>query len=131
MKILIHERFLNDATKIRKQYFSNIKKLSKKEDSLTFYKNEIIKTKDEITFFINNSKNYNDDFVKTFNSKLMEIEKNIINIQNEIIPINNDILDLEKQSKFLYNNIKEYYPTLNESDIQKQVMDHLQKLNIL
>lgn len=131
MKTIIHERFLKDASKIRKQYFSNIKKLSKKEESLTFYKNEIVKIKEEISIFIKNTKNYNDTFVKTFNGKLMEIEKNIIKIQNEISPINNNIIDLEKQSKILYNNIKEYYPSLDESDIQKQVIDYLQKLNIL
>lgn len=131
MKTKIHQRFLDTALNIRKSYKKSLMKIKEKENIISYHKDEIIKITSETTDFVNKNDIIDDIYKKIFNEKLMDIENNIIKIQNELKPISDDILNIENKSKSLYNNIKDYYPDLEELDIQNQIIDYLKLNNIL
>ena len=128
----IHSSYIESAIRIRKDFLSNIEHLKMKESVVSVLKGDM----DDIVEDMKNIIGDNDDTMpdsikKQLNEMLTDIERNIMKIQDEIRPLTDKIEDLASESKKLYNNIKDSYPLMDETEIKEQISEELVKLNLL
>lgn len=119
----IHERFLNEAVRIRKEYLKTLRELLEKENIVDFKKKELLNIVNDVDFYMKQDEN---DVDRTMlNNKLLDIEKSINSITNEIFPLQDIVDKLKEDSRKLFYTIKEKYPDMSEKDIQKEIIDNL------
>jgi uncharacterized coiled-coil protein SlyX len=122
--LILDKHYINEAKRIRENYFDNLKFIEDKSEKLTGYKNEIEKIKSEMEDIYKES--VGEPTVNgELNKKLLEIEKYIVLTQDEIRPFYEKILKLRDDSMNLYNSIVEKYPDIDKEDIKKQIIENL------
>ena len=129
----IHDRYINEAIKIRKEYINIIEEIQQKENKIFESKYEIEKIITETNSYVQkvSDKKVNDDEAKKYlNDKLMDIETNIQNVQKELKPHFDKIEELKKSSQNLYHIISEKYPDMQQKEIQEQIIAKLIELNL-
>ena len=128
----IHKKFITEAIRIRQSYLKNIKKIHEKEEIIMSYKKDIEKIISDTEIIVKkSSENTNTkELSKILNEKLIEIEININKIQKELQPIHKKNEKLEKDSKKLYETIRDNHK-LEEKEIQNQIIVELSKKNLL
>lgn len=121
----IAKHYVDEAYRIRREYLENLKHINDKADIVNEYKNQISKIRDELTGIINSGENnFKEEFA---NTKMEDIDSNITAIQNELRPYTEKIDELGKQSKILYDSIKDKYNLLSEEDIQNEIYERVIK----
>lgn len=122
--------YINEAVRIRTEYFKSLEKIIKEEKPLLEKKEKIdeIKDKMEKTVYDNDM----NDITKRLklNNDLMNIEKFIKEIQNKIRPHYEHIEKLRTDADKLYTAIKEKYPNIKENEIKKQIAPYLKFENV-
>ena len=126
---IIHERYKDEAQRIRNEFIKSLEYLKTKEDKIEKYKNRISEVLNNIEDYIINSK---DDLTEeeinvVLKDELNEIETNMILIQDDIKLLDTKIKKLKQESHNLYIQISEKYPTLTEEEIQKEILYSLKK----
>lgn len=130
---MIDKIYIQSATSIRSEFLKLNSKLDEYQNELKrlvlflekiskelqdFSKNELkkIKTKNDATKVVEN-------IVK----KMTEIEEEEQKLIRLIKPINDKIEKLRLEETHLYEQIKEKYPTMNDTDMRREIQSHLEK----
>jgi predicted transcriptional regulator len=111
--------FIEQAKNIRRQYIKVTKDLSKSEEKIGFFKEELRKIKENL------SANMNEDSLKI---SAVEIEKNLKLIQDIIEPLDIKVKKLQEDADKLFENIKERYPNMSSEEIQNELIPHLEQI---
>lgn len=124
--VKIHQRYIENAIRIRKEFLSVMIDILDKETEITTHKNRISDLMSTNKKYINdNSKSPIEKIKKDIQNDLNDIESNIIKINNKLLPVLEKLEKLKKESKELYLAIKDKYPNLSEQEIQKQIFEKL------
>ncbi len=124
--IKIHQRYIENAIRIRKEFLSVMIDILDKETEITIHKNRISDLMSINEKYINdNSKSPIEKIKKNIQNDLNDIESNIIKINNKLLPVLEKLEKLKKDSKELYSAIKDKYPNLSEQEIQNQIFEKL------
>lgn len=123
---MINKNYINEANRIRKTYFKVLENVKDKEDIINGYKSKITDIMDNLESYVNSVDDVDNTIQENLNKYLIDIELNIDKIRHELIPLNSAIEQLKKESTILYNNIKDLYPNMSDSDIQKEVFNGLE-----
>ena len=127
----IHERYLNEAKRIREDFTGTLKVIMKHESEIERYKNEIVSMMEENDKYIQNNKEKTvDQIKKELNDNLMDIDTRITRINDKLSGSLSKIDKLKEESSSLYKSIQEKYPKLSKEEIQGQVFDYLEKHNV-
>jgi hypothetical protein len=119
----IHERYINQAKRIREQYIKNMQLILLKDKIIDKYKTNIKNIMISNKKYIDSNSDKNLNMIKnSLKEKLLEIESNINNISKELIPLIEKNEKLEKESTELFITIKDKYPDLSKEDIQKEIL---------
>ncbi|MCK9415923.1 hypothetical protein M0Q97_04615 [Candidatus Dojkabacteria bacterium] len=124
--VKIHQRYIENAIRIRKEFLSVMIDILDKETEITIHKNRISDLMSINEKYINdNSKSPIEKIKKNIQNDLNDIESNIIKINNKLLPVLEKLEKLKKDSKELYSAIKDKYPNLSEQEIQNQIFEKL------
>jgi DNA repair ATPase RecN len=124
--VKIHQRYIDNAIRIRKEFLTVMRDILDKETEIKNYKNRIDELMSINKKYINdNSKSPIQKIKKDISDDLNDIESNIILINNKLLPILEKLEKLKKDSKELYSAIRDKYPNLSEQDIQNQIFEKL------
>lgn len=124
--VKIHQRYIENAIRIRKEFLSVMIDILDKETEITTHKNRISDLMSTNKKYINdNSKSPIEKIKKDIQNDLNDIESNIIKINNKLLPVLEKLEKLKKESKELYLAIKDKYPNLSEQEIQEQIFEKL------
>ena len=117
--------YINEATRIRKEYITSLKMILTEENSIKENKSEVDTLQNNMETIIEEDMN---DITKRLklNNDLIKIEKIIKKIQDRIKPHYDNIERLRKDADKLYNSITEKYPNLSEKEIETQIAPYLQ-----
>lgn len=119
----IHERYIDEAVRIRKDYLNNIKNIQEKENIIVGYKDKIEKTMVNIEQYI--TADVSEQVKSELNNELINMEKDIRKINEELEPFKIKIEQLQKDSSTLFNTIVEAYPDLTVVEIQKEIFSKI------
>ena len=123
---MINKRYLNEANRIRETYIRTIDNIKKEESLIENYKKEIEDLMKSNSEYINkNSKLDINKIKENLKEELNEIEIKIIKITEKMQPFFDKIDKLRDDSRILYRNIKEEYPELSETEIQKLILNFI------
>jgi peptidoglycan hydrolase CwlO-like protein len=119
----IHKRFIDEAVRIRTEYFRQLQALVAKEKSIQVEKNnlELI-----ITELHNRQEQLKEEDLP---AELLRIESHITRIEKEYLPIQTKIKELESDAKKLGETIRSHY-SLSDEQIKEQLDPHLDKIKI-
>ena len=124
--IKIHQRYIDNAIRIRKEFLLVMTDILEKETEIVTHKNRINELMSSNEKYINdNSKSPIEKIKKNIQNDLNDIESNIIKINNKLLPVLEKLEKLKKDSKELYSAIKDKYPNLSEQEIQNQIFEKL------
>jgi len=119
---MLAKQYIDEGVRIRKTYLYNLKEILKEEPKILKKKTQFEKLSSDMESVVKSDKN---DIRKTLelNSALILLEKEIISIQKIVQPYYDIIEKLKSDSDKLYLAIKEKYPKMGASDIEKEIMD--------
>lgn len=117
---MLEKIFIEQAKHIRREYIKNSKEISKCEDKIEIYKNELDIIQNELNGKMNETDLLN---------KLILVEKNIKSIENIIQPYIDKIKNLEKDADKLFDNIKNKHSNITSEEIKNELIPHLMKIN--
>jgi len=126
---MIGKHYIDEALRIRETYLKTIDEVLDKEKIINKYKVKVSNKMNILKDYVDNleddtiTENIKKDLIKD----TLNIEIELKNISKEIVPLLDIIEKLKKESKNLYNKIKEKYPELSEQDIQKEIFLNLKK----
>ena len=125
---MIHERYINEANRIRSKFFENLERINMYENEITDLKSKILKEVEKCDEYIKSNKKVNVEQVKVaLNENLNEIDLKINKILKIIQPHFDEMDKLKKDSKELFISIKDKYPHMTEEEIQKEVIYSIKK----
>ena len=127
--VKIQQHYIDEAIRIRNSYIENIKLIQEKEDIIEHHKNELQNIISNVSEYVNDIKKENaineTNIQQKLNDILSEIEEKMNIIKIELKPFVKKTEELQKDSKILYNMIKEQYPLLTDAEIQQQIFKHI------
>jgi len=128
MENKIHKRFLEEATRIRKTYLSEIKNFQDKENDLKIYQTRLTNILDNITDYVKkNPLSSEDQIAEDLKDELIEIETNMNIIKDEVSKLDTKIKKLRKQSKLLFESIKSKHIELTDEEIHKEILYYIKE----
>ena len=123
---MIAEQYINEGIRIRKVYIQNLKQILIQEPIVLEKKKEIETLQKEMESIVNSDLN---DVRKTLelNKNLLILEQKIKNIQNIVKPYHDAIENLKTDTEKLYLAIKQQYPNIQTSQIEKDIMSRVEE----
>jgi len=123
---MIAEKYINEGIRIRKVYISNLKKILEQEPIILEEKKKIEKIQEEMKSVVESDLN---DIRKTLelNKNLLILEKEIKSIQGRVKPYYDIIENLKNDRDRLYLAIKQQYPNIEISQIEKDIMSKVEE----
>jgi D-mannonate dehydratase len=123
---MIHERYIKEANRIRKEYIDIILQINDREKEINQYKKEIEIIFEKDVEYVKDNNNKQLDIIKSeIRDDLIDIDNKIEKISNTLMPLLVNIESLKKQSADLYLSIKDKYPNLSKEEIQKEIFLNL------
>lgn len=121
----IDKNYINEAIRIRKEYYDSINNILKQEKILLKKKEEIDKLRDNMEEIVHSDIH---DLTKKLklNNHLLSIDRIIKKIQEQIRPDYEKIEKLRTDADNLYNSIKEKYPNIKEDEIKDEISPYLE-----
>ena len=121
---MIAEQYINEGIRIRKVYIQNLKQILIQEPIVLEKKTEIEKLQKEMESIVNSDLN---DVRKTLelNKNLLILEQKIKYIQDIVKPYHDEIENLKIDTEKLYLAIKQQYPNIQTSQIEKDIMSRV------
>jgi len=111
--------FIEQAKNIRRSYIKVSEDITKSEEKIEFFKQELKRLQEELNADMNE---------QLVIEKAAEIEKNLKLIQDIIIPLEEKIVKLQKDADKLFENIKDRYPNITVEEIQNSLIPYLEKI---
>lgn len=126
---MIHEKYLEQAFRIRKDFTETNLRLIKLSDELRKVNDNIQETVSNLEKIYKNIDTYNDEkeLIEDINKHLKTFEVQSDKIQKKFVPLSNEMEDLKKEEEEFYDKLVEKYPHLSQDDIVKQVHNYLRK----
>lgn len=123
---MIAEQYINEGIRIRKVYIQNLKQILIQEPIVLEKKTEIEKLQKEMESIVNSDLN---DVRKTLelNKNLLILEQKIKHIQDIVKPYHDVIENLKTDTEELYLAIKQQYPNIQTSQIEKDIMSRVEE----
>lgn len=121
----IDKIYINEAIRIRKEYYDSINNILKQEKILLKKKEEIDDLRDNMEEIVHSDIH---DLTKKLklNNHLLSIDRIIKKIQEQIRPDYEKIEKLRTDADNLYNSIKEKYPNIKEDEIKEEISPYLE-----
>lgn len=124
----IHERYINEGCRIRESYLTTIESIQDKEKIINKHKEFIKNLMESASEYVEKNKDKSIDHIKKeLNNNLLDIDSSINKITKELEPLGSKMDELKKDSKTLYNIIKEKHPDLSDLDIQEQIFKSIKR----
>jgi len=118
----IHDRYIKQAIRIREDFIRNMQKIIESEKEINIHKEVIINLMKSNEKYIKANSDKDIEMIKdVLKDDLLEIDSKIEKITKELTPMLKQTEKLEKESKELFNAIKDKYPNLSEEEIQKEI----------
>ena len=128
MENKIHKRFLDEASRIRQSYLSEIKNFQSKEDDLKIYQNRLTEILDNITDYVKSHPDISEEQITVeLKDELTDIETNMNIIKEEVAKLDTNIKKLRKQSSTLFHAIKAKHTDLTDEEIHKEILYYIKE----
>lgn len=128
---MIDQIYIDSAIKIRTEFFQTQKEISECENKTLRLKSDLenqISNLEKIKSKLLKSKETDKDKIEQqVIGEFSKIEKQIGDFAKMIEPLNIKMEELSKREDFLYNTIKEKYPTLSDNDIVEELKKWIKK----
>lgn len=128
---MIDQIYIDSAIKIRTEFFQTQKEISECESKTLRLKSDLenqISNLEKIKSKLLKSKETDKDKIEQqVIGEFSKIEKQIGDFAKMIEPLNIKMEELSKREDFLYNTIKEKYPTLSDNDIVEELKKWIKK----
>lgn len=130
---MIDKIYIESAKNIRYEFVNLSKKLDSHQKELvrlfSYLENISVELQEMSKTEISKIRTKEDasSFTDLIVKKMNEVEEEEQKLIRLITPINDRIDKLRDEEKYLYNQIKEKYPLMSETDIKKEVQSHLEK----
>lgn len=122
IKHIISELYINEAVRLRSEYFEVMKVIYSKRDKLL----ELSKQLEDISISLKDIDVENDPQLEfKIKEKQTEIEDKLQKIQLNLKPEYDRLLKIEDDTKILYDSITEKYKGITTKEIKNQIIPYL------
>ena len=124
---MIHQKYLEQSLRIRRDFKSTDDKLLLLSETLQQANNEIKSTLEELVKIQESIDDYTDEkeLMSDIESKLKLFEIEAEKVKKMYKPLNDEMESLKKEESELYDTLIKTYHNLKEEDIVKEVQDYI------
>lgn len=126
---MILKKYLDQATRIRKEYLNISNDLYEISEKFETNKNSIEKTLEGLIKIRENSDTYvsDSDYTSDIMEKLKEFEEQQTMIENVYKPLNDKMEKLQDEESKLFNEITKQYPNINHEELVIEIQDYVKE----
>jgi DNA-binding transcriptional regulator GbsR (MarR family) len=126
---MIHQKYLEQAYRIRKDYLSTDEQLIYLKDELEKINNNIKKSLDELIKIREKSSEYtsNEKFQADVMKYLKDFEDQAKKVEEIYKPLNDNMESLKKEEMELFSKLKDEYKHIKEDKIIEEVQEYIKE----